>query len=187
MAIAQPASERKSTETVENAQTGSNDLATTSSSPYKPLPHSHVAHRLPAKNRPSPLGSRRGIRNPIRRLRKDSRTTRSRRRAMGIRRRIRKSEAPLTERIPIDFAKIIADIPIALIRILKLQDIARPFRRGDFERMTPIGRRTVRFRVCARVGVEGVSAAAACWMLYADVKVGGEAAFVDNECLSRGP
>ena len=57
---------------------------------------------------------------------------------MGIGRRVREREPPLTERIAVDLAEIIADLAVALIRVLKLQDIARTFRHGDFQRMTPV-------------------------------------------------
>ena len=105
---------------------------------------------------------------------------------MRIRRRIRKREAILTERIAVDLAEIIADIPVALVRVFKLQDIGRAFGHGDLERMASVGFRAVGLGVGAGVGGEGVGVAATCRMLDADDYVGGEGAFVDDECLSRG-
>lgn len=105
---------------------------------------------------------------------------------MRIRRRIGKREAPLTEWIAVDLAKIIADIAVALVRVFKLQDVVRAFVHGDLERMTSVGRRAVSLGVGAGVGGEGVSVAATCRMLDADDDVGFEGAFVDDECLSRG-
>ena len=105
---------------------------------------------------------------------------------MRIRRRIREREAPLTERIAVDLAEIIADVAVALVGVFKLQDVGRAFGHGDLERMASIGRRAVGLGVGARVGGEGLSGAATCRMLDADVHVGREGAFVDDECLSRG-
>ena len=105
---------------------------------------------------------------------------------MRIRRRVREREPPLTERIAVDLAEIIADIAVALVGIFKLQDVGRAFVLGDLERMTPVGLRAVSLGVGAGVGGEGVSVAATCRMLDADDYVGFEGAFVDDECLSRG-
>ena len=105
---------------------------------------------------------------------------------MRIRRRVREREAPLTERIAVDLAEIIANVPIALIRVFKLQYVGRAFRHGDLERMTSIGRRAISLGVSAGVGGEGVSLAATRRVLDADEHVGGEGAFVDDECLPRG-
>ena len=105
---------------------------------------------------------------------------------MRIHRRIREREPPLTKRIAIDLAKIIADIAVALVGVFKLQDIGRAFVYGDLERMTSVGRGAVSLGVGAGVGGKGVSFAATCRMLDADEYVGGEGAFVDDECLSRG-
>ena len=142
--------------------------------------------KLPTKNRASPLRRRRRVRNPIRRLRKNSRTIRRRRRTIRIRRRIRETESVLTERISVDLAQIIANLPIALIRVLKLQDVGRAFIHGDLERMASVGRGTVGFGVCTGVGGEGVGVAAAGGMLDADDDVGFEGALVDDEGLARG-
>ena len=105
---------------------------------------------------------------------------------MRIGRCIRECKPPLTERIAIDLAKIIAYVAIALIRVLELQDIGRALGDGDFERVAAIGRGAVSLRVSARVGGEGVSGAAAGGVLDADEEVGGEGAFVDDEGLARG-
>ena len=105
---------------------------------------------------------------------------------MRIRRCVREREAPLTERIAVDLAEIIADIAVALVRVFKLQDVGRALRDGDLERVTSIGRRAIGLGVGAGVGGEGVSLATACRVLDADEYVGGEGAFVDDECLPRG-
>ena len=105
---------------------------------------------------------------------------------MRIRRRVRKREAPLTKRIAVDLAEIIADIAVALVRVFKLQDVGRALRHGDLERVTSIGRRAISLGVSAGVGGEGVSVAATCRVLDADEYVGGEGAFVHDECLPRG-
>lgn len=144
--------------------------------------HSHSSKLLilPAKDRASPLRSGSSIRNAIRRLREDSRTTRRRRRTISIPRRVRERKPPLTEWVPVDLAEVVADVAIALIRVLKLQDISRPFRHRDFQRMAPIRCLAVCFGIGASVGIEGLRGTAACWVLNTDVYIGGEAAFVDN-------
>ena len=44
----------------------------------------------------------------------------------------------------------------------------------------------VGFRVTSCVGGHSDRGAAACWMLFADVDIGGKGAFVDNRSLSCG-
>lgn len=92
-----------------------------------------LLQRLPAKNGTDALGSGASIRNAIGRIREDGRTVRSGRSAIRIRRRVCKAEAVTTERVSIDLAEIIADVAIAFVRVLKLQDISRSARDGDFE------------------------------------------------------
>ena len=103
---------------------------------------------------------------------------------MRVLRLVRERETPLTERVAVDLAEIVADLAVALVRVFKLQDVGRAFGHGDLERMAPVGRRSIRLGVSAVVGGEGVGGAATCRVLDADEYVGGEGAFVDDECLS---
>ena len=103
---------------------------------------------------------------------------------MGVRRRIRKSETPSTEWIPVDLTKIIADLPVPFVRVLELQDVARPLRHGDFHRMAAVACWSVGLGVSSCVGGKSDISAASCWMLLADVEIGVERAFVDDCRLS---
>ena len=146
------------------------EAKTVCSNPCNPLPDTLIGRRLlPTEYSTNPIRSGASVRNTIRRLRKDSRTTRRRRRAIGIRSRIRKAEPPLTKRVTIDLAQVVADLAISLIRILKLQDIPRSFRHGYLERMTPITRRCISLGIRARVGGESLCRAAGGRILFADV------------------
>ena len=153
---------------------------------FQPPPGPLTSQLLPAKYRTNPIGSSCSIRNAIRWIREDGRAIRSRRTAKRVRRRIRKTKTPGPKRIPVDLAEIIADVPVSPIRILKLQNIPRTARYGDFQRMTPIARRGISLRVSPCVGFNRDCGAAGCWMLFADVNVGGEVAFVDDGCISWG-
>ena len=52
--------------------------------------------------------------------------------------------------------------------------------------MAPVAFRGVAFRVSASAGGYGDGVAAGCGVLLADVDVGGEGAFVDDQCLAWG-
>ena len=154
----------------------------------RPTDHFQVPlpQRLPAKDGTDALGSGASIRNAIGRIREDGRTIRSGRSAVRSRRRVRKAEAVRTERVSIDLAEIIADVAIAFVRVLQLQDIARSARDGDFKRMAAVTFGRVGFGVTSGGGGHTDRCAAACWMLFADVDIGGKVAFVLNRGRSCG-
>ena len=110
---------------------------------------------LAAKNRTNTGRSGGSIRNAIGGVSKDGRTHRGWGSAISIRRRVRKGEAIRTEWIPVDLAEVIADESVALVGILKLQDISRTLACGDFQRMTSIAGWGISLRVFACVGSHG--------------------------------
>ena len=141
---------------------------------------------LPAQDRANPIRRQCSVRNAVCRLREDSRTASRRWGAVGVRRGVCKREAIWTERVPVDLAEIIADFAIAFVRVFELQDIRRPARDRHLERVAPVARGGVSFRVCSSVCGHGRRGAAGRWVLFAYVDVGWERAFVDYQCLSWG-
>lgn len=151
--------------------------------PKRPLLTTNL---LPAKSSTGAHRISASIRGAIRRLGEDGRTVRRRRRAKRVRRRIRQTEPPLTERVPIDLAEIIADEAIPLVRILELQNIRAAADRGDFDRVATVAGGGVGFRVCASGGGERDGGTTSGGVLLADGDVGGESALVDDDGLTWG-
>lgn len=110
-----------------------------SANPHEPSSRSLESQLLPAKDRTNPIRGRGSVRNAVCRLREDSRTISRRRSAKDIRRRIREAEAPSTERVPVDLAKIIRDLPIPFVRVLELQDVGGSTCHGYFQRVAAVG------------------------------------------------
>ena len=110
---------------------------------------------LAAKNRANTGRRRSSVRNTVRGVSEDGRTHRRWGSAISIRRRVGKGEAIRTERIPVDLAEVIADESVALVGILKLQDISRTLSFGDFQRMTSVARWGISLRVSACVRSHG--------------------------------
>lgn len=131
-----PTGERYQTPKAQPIRRPPNTLA--SANPHEPSSRSLDSQLLSAKDRTNPIRGRGSVRNAVCRLREDSRTISRRRSAKDIRRRIREAEAPCTERVPVDLAKIIRDLPIPSVRVLKLQDVAGSTCHGYFQRVAAV-------------------------------------------------